>query len=340
MIEKLKGITASNVPVKEVLAVSKCEYKPFKQKAGYFLTCDLSDKTGTIKGIVWDGAEVLKTWLRDRMVIEIVGELTRYNDVHQIVIKTLKKQDVFDPADFIHSLDPDKIEELYNYLVRIKNSIKSPLCHQIWNLVLFGSISKKFIKCPGGIGDVHHNYLGGLLEHSASIVRMADDLTNTQPSLDRDLLLTGSLIHDIGKIEAYTWGVILEMADKGRLLHHIYTGLEILHDMDGEEMSQQDSQMLLKLKHIMASHHEGAESAVKPMIPEALVVSGLDGLDAVTNHSTRWIADPERQKPDENWTTYCQLTGRFYYNPKDEGKKDIPVVEENTFSPKKEDSIY
>ena len=104
MIEDLKAIKNVNIPVKGTFLITNCEYKPFKNKDGYFLSCVLSDRTGTLKGIVWDNAELMKAWLKNKMVINLTGELTRYNDVPQIVIKGMKEnKEDFKPSHFVRA---------------------------------------------------------------------------------------------------------------------------------------------------------------------------------------------------------------------------------------------
>ena len=328
-VEELNSQVAMNKRVCGIFVLSHCELKPFKQKAGHFFSCLLNDKTGTIKGIIWDRADSY-TWAKDKVVVKIGGELTRYNDVPQVVISGMSQEMLYDSADFVQSLSAEDIEDCEIYLTNIGKTIKEPLCKLVWKKVLS---YPGFSKCPGGVGAVHHNYIGGLIEHTAYVVRIADDMLKSRPNdkLDRDLLLTGALVHDLGKIRSYNWNIIIEVNDRGRLLYHTTLGCEIL-----DEMEIEDEELATRLKHIMISHH-GDHGPCKPMFPEAIAISTIDSLDASMNHSLAYIANAENQKEGENWTTFCRLTERQYYNPQE--KKELQEPENPFVEPESPDSI-
>jgi 3'-5' exoribonuclease len=328
-IEQLK--TLNRTPhIEGTFRIANCEYKAFAQKPGFFLQCQLSDKTGEMKGVVWDGAEALKTWLKNKMVVTVKGELSRFNDQPQIVIKTLVEQKNFNLADLIPSLDEGIIDILERDLFLHQAEIHNPECLKVWE-VFMSDYRKDFILCPGGVGQVHHNYLGGLLEHSTSMMTVAEHYCKVNSHLEHDIIVTGCLLHDIGKIKAYSYSVMIEMTDTGRLLHHIPLGLHILSDICRKAGLDEDSHTVLKLRHIIASHHE-IEGNIKPMTPEALAVSAIDGLDAIVNHAVNYMADPEKQK-DGNWTAFCNLTQRFYYKPQE--KPEVIPMPEKTADPDK-----
>jgi len=344
-VKELKEITKVNVPIKGIFVISKCELKPFAAKGGYFMQCQLTDLTGSIKGIVWDGAEAIKLWIKNKMVVETAGDITRYNDMPQVIVKTLKQKTDYNPADFLPSLPPNKILTAVCSLNEYGNSIKDTICLKLWKAIIPvprsdgydypSSISEKFIQCPGGVGEVHHNYLGGLLEHSYGMIKAAITLSEYS-GLDKDILLTGCLLHDIGKIDSYAWDVVLEMTDHGRLLHHTTIGYEILmgliedHEIFYGPISA--NKTLLKLAHIIIAHHED-EGLRKPMFPEAQAVSALDSMDAAVQHAMMFSNKSENQEQDSNWTTFCRLTERQYYMPKkvqeaiQEPEKKKPKVE-------------
>jgi len=326
-IKELKEITKLNVPIKGIFVISKCELKPFAVKGGFFLQCLLTDLTGSIKGIVWDGAEAVREWVKNKMVMDISGEITRYNDVPQVIIKAMKQKKDYNSAEFLPSLSSDKIMNMVCDLNKWESNLKNDICKKLWELIvpiprpetLSGythqcPTSLRFLRCPGGVGEVHHNYLGGLVEHVYGMIKTAQAVSE-YTGLNYDILLTGCLLHDIGKIESYNWDVILEMTDKGRLFHHTYIGYGNMLEFAGTLDIDPNDETFLKLCHIIISHHEDG-GLRKPMFPEAQAVSTLDAMDAAVQHALMFSGKPENQDPDSNWTTFCRLTERQYFVPK------------------------
>lgn len=307
--------------VEGTFMISKCDFRAFKGKPGEFMTCDLIDKYGSIKAVAWDNAVEYKKWVEPQKVIHVVGEANRYNDIPQVIIKKLSSQDSYQAQNFIPSLDDQILNDLEEKLWEFHSIIENDVCKTIWNYVL-KEIFPQFSRCPGGVGNVHHTYIGGLMEHTTSIIVTANDFWKHQ-NLDRDILLTGALVHDIGKIETYNWHTIIEMSDAGRLLHHTVLGYGMIKEFsnricigpDRKFKLPQNHPDLLKLLHIIISHHE-EEGVRKPMFPEAGIISMIDNLDAITNHWTRLISDPNNRAPGTNWTKYNSLVERQFYCPK------------------------
>jgi len=334
-VEELKEASLRNLPIKGTYIISKIEEKTFKAKSGFFLQCELSDRTGTIRGVVWDRADILKECLKNKQVFKITGEATRYNDNPQIVIKTAVKEEIFDPSDFMPSLDKDSIEDHAQFLKDTAPTINNPVCQSIWSAItepgksMHHELLKKFYTCPGGVGDIiHHAYLGGLLEHTSSMIKIAENICKNRPILDRDIVLTGCLVHDIGKIHTYDWNIVIEMSDQGRLLHHTTLGVEILTHLmvfgcgrylglPGEDPDGSLRRTVMLLKHIIVSHHQD-EGIRKPMTAEAEAVAQIDSIDAALKGIQQYLTDPGSRVPGEgNWTKYCHLTGRQYFIPRE-----------------------
>jgi 3'-5' exoribonuclease len=133
--------------------------------------------------------------------------------------------------------------------------------------------------------------------------------------LDLDIILTGCLIHDMGKIQCYNWYLCIEMTDMGRLLHHTSVGYGMLLEIANKRGIPIDDPTFLKLAHIIIAHHED-EGIRKTMFVEANAVSLIDALDALVTHATAYSKAPENKEEDSNWTRFCNLTQRQYYIPK------------------------
>lgn len=350
-IEEFNEVSKSNAEISGTFVINKCELKPFKNKQGFFLNCQLSDRTGTIRGIVWDNAELMRKNISNKTVVAITGECTRYNDTPQIIIKTARTLTEYDKSLFLPLIDADIYDECIQWLK--SQTIEDPFYNSIWKCIVFDNpkigLSQKFKECPGGVGGVHHNYIGGLLEHSTFMARMAHwRASQTGSGLDKDLIRVGALIHDIGKIHAYNWDIVIEMNDYGRLLHHVPIGVMILNNLVYNDLYPDISNQqkrgidlkLMKLLHIIVSHHDGEEQGHRPpMIPEAFAISRIDSLDAAVRFSVDFSNKEENWEEESNWTKFNNLMQRRFYRG--------PQLEEPLIPPKnsvkniiEEDSIF
>jgi len=315
----------STGPIKGIFVINKIDYKTFSNKPGTFLACEFTDLSGSMKGIMWDGFSSYKSWLKNKTVVEVSGELNTYKDATQIQIKNMKIVEIYNTTLLVPSLASEKIKEIETGLNSFKETIKNETCKIIWNEVLsnsLGSLKPAYLNCPGGIGDVHHAYCGGLAEHSFSMMRVGD-LVALYQGLDRDIVLTGCLLHDIGKIQCYHWNLCLEMTDIGRLLHHTSIGYGMLLNMaEKNEISLKDP-TFLKLAHIIIAHHED-EGIRKTMFAEANAVAQIDAMDALVTHAVAYSTAPENRNEDTNWTRYCNLTQKQYFIP-----ANLPIEKPN-----------
>jgi 3'-5' exoribonuclease len=163
---------------------------------------------------------------------------------------------------------------------------------------------------------------------------------NATYELDRDILITGCLVHDMGKVHCYNWDTAIEMNDQGRLLHHTSIGYGMLQNfaIGFDSKTLFDNLDFLKLAHIIVSHHED-EGIRQPMMPEATAVAAIDAMDAVINHSRDFTKKPENLT-DSNWTRFCQLTSRQYYVPGAKAEALAPKLEVSKPQSKKEYTIF
>ena len=183
---------------------------------------------------------------------------------------------------------------------------------------------RKFTTAPAGIKH-HHAYHGGLLEHVVNLLTVADRIVDLYPELDRDLLLTGIFLHDIGKIDELSYDRAFGYTDEGQLVGHLVMGVEMLRakvertaDLTGEPFP---IELLLRLKHMIVSHHGTHEfgSAKVPMTLEAIALHYLDSLDAKVHAFSREIRDdPSRES---SWTPFHPNLGRrlFKGSPNSDG---------------------
>lgn len=212
-------------------------------------------------------------------------------------IRPVRDEDNVDPAEF-RARASRSIDEMWGELVKIAESIPKVGYRNV-TLAALGHLEDNFRQAPAALGH-HHNYWGGLLEHTLSTTQRAIALAT--PPCNMSLVIAGAILHDIGKIRAYDWksSMAIEMTDSGRLIGHIVDGVIMLLniiELSNVDISSGEVQLL---QHIIISHHGKLEwgSPVEPMCKEALIVHTADAMDA-----NIWKMDKSinEAKPDDVW---------------------------------------
>lgn len=286
-----------------------------KRDGNNFLNVTLSDKTGTIKGVVWDNVDQIAAGITSGDFAHVNGSVSDYRGTLQVVIKNMEpfSPDRVDPSDFLPQTSRD-IEGMFERLVKRMDSITTDYLKALIDAFFKDKeFVNKFKTAPAG-KKMHHAYIGGLLEHTLSMVSLADKIAGHYSGIDRDLLLSGAILHDIGKIDEFEYQFKIDYSDKGRLLNHIVIGIKMVDDkLSGIEHFPED-QMLL-LKHLIVSHHGTREfgSPEPPKTIEAVLLNYIDEIDSKVNAIRDFIASED---PDETWTSYHRLLERHFYKGK------------------------
>lgn len=286
-----------------------------KRDGNNFLNVILSDKTGTIKGVVWDNVNQIAAGITSGDFAHVNGSVSDYRGTLQVVIKKMEpfSPDRVDPSDFLPQTSRD-IEGMFERLVKRTDSITTDYLKALIDAFFKDKeFVNKFKTAPAG-KKMHHAYIGGLLEHTLSMVSLADKIAGHYSGIDRDLLLSGAILHDIGKIDEFEYQFKIDYSDKGRLLNHIVIGIKMVDDkLSGIEHFPED-QMLL-LKHMIVSHHGTREfgSPEPPKTIEAVLLNYIDEIDSKVNAIRDFIASED---PDETWTSYHRLLERHFYKGK------------------------
>ncbi len=262
----------------------------------YFFELKLQDALGDTMLKFWGNTKELLDVLYDSIksddVIKVLNGLVNfYRDNMEIsvseemgTIRVVKKGD-YDVKDFIRTSERDP-DEMMKELKAIIASIKNPELKQVVDSFFEnGGFVEKFKMAPAAMYK-HHGWVSGLLEHTLTVTKICDDISKHHPKLDRDLLLTGAIFHDIGKMEEFEVGTLIKVTDKGNLLGHITMGVQMLtRKIDSLEISDVVKQKLL---HMLISHHGSGEygSPKAPSFPEALLLSKVDELDAFVTQMT------------------------------------------------------
>jgi 3'-5' exoribonuclease len=288
----------------------------FSQKGSPYLTVKLKDKTGEIEGKVWDNAVEFDRQFKKGDIIAIDGRAANYKNSIQISIIAIKKcnwEDI-EPTDYLPNSKGD-INAMFGEILAFVEKIQTkPLQDLLFAFFKEEKTAELFQRAPAAKG-FHHICLGGLLEHTLSVVRLLERIADHYPNLNRDMLIAGGLLHDIGKIYEFSYDQLIEYSDEGRLIGHIVMGVEMI-DKKIAALPDFPAKLALELRHVILSHHGEFEfgSPKRPKTMEALAVHYMDDLDAKLNAFESFIANSANG--DSEWTTYNRFFERYLYKGK------------------------
>ncbi len=288
----------------------------FSQKGAPYLNVRLKDKTGELDGKIWDNAREWDKAFKKGDIVRVEARSANYKNVIQLSIMELKKaaDEDITLSDYLPAARRDGGVMLAELMIIVESVDNPHLKALLYAFFQDEEIADLFKRAPAAKG-FHHIYLGGLLEHTLSVARLLDLACAQYEGIDRDLLLTGGILHDIGKIYELSYGRTVEYTDEGRLVGHIVMGAEMV---DKRIAAREDfpAHLALKLRHVMLSHHGDLEygSPKRPKTVEALIVHFIDDLDAKVNAFQEFIAAAPDDESD--WTPYHRLLERFIYKNK------------------------
>jgi 3'-5' exoribonuclease len=286
-----------------------------KRDGNNFLNITVSDKTGNIKGVIWDRVDEISAGTASGDFVQVQGTVSEYKGVLQFVVKTMITitADSINPSDFLPATDRD-IDKMFMRLLKITSSLESGHLKKLFESFFNDTdFVWKFKNAPAA-KKMHHAYIGGLLEHTLSMALLADRIAGHYSGVDRDLLIAGAILHDIGKIREFNYQYAIDYSDEGRLLSHIVIGIMML-DEKIEEVEDFPKDQAILLRHMIVSHHGTREfgSPEPPKTIEAVLLNYIDDIDAKVNGIRDFMAT---QDPNESWTSYHRLLGRHFYRGK------------------------
>jgi 3'-5' exoribonuclease len=307
MIKDLKdGMTASGV------YLVKDFNKGVASNGTNFMNITLQDKSGTIEGKIWEVTPEQFEVFESGKPIRIEGRVGTFRDKLQIRIEDIYRVDEneIDVTNLI-SDSPIPVAELEATLDKYIASIKQPELHAIVS-TLIADNRAKFVTHPAAVRN-HHEFYHGLLFHSLSMANLVDPIANNYPTVDRDLLMAGCLVHDIGKLVELSGPVACYYTTEGNLLGHLVIGA----NMVAETVKKLNitGEYPLLLEHMILSHHGKQEfgAAVVPQTQEALLLSMIDDLDAKMMSLDKVLNDT---KKGEQTDRIFALDNRSFYKPK------------------------
>lgn len=288
-----------------------------------YLTLKLMDRTGEIEGRVWDRVDELAACFEKDDFIRVQGKASVYMGKMQLVVQQLEKvgEGDVDLADYL-PVCPRPVDEMVAELRTLADSLEAPHFRALMAAFLEDeAFLRLYVKAPAAKA-IHHVYLGGLLEHSLAVARLAEDVCGHYPGVQRDLLITGALLHDIGKVSELCYDRSFAYTDTGKLLGHIVIGVEMVEDKVRRLPGFPPAAAIL-LKHLLLSHHGQYEygSPKRPKTLEAVILNYLDDLDSKIN-GIRTHIEKEPESAD-NWTGYHRIYDRYFF--KDSQRDEDPA---------------
>lgn len=321
-------ILADGETIDEVFLVTDKQLRANKN-GNLYLQVEVRDRTGSMSARFWNATEQQFRTFEEGDFLRIKGKVQLFQGSMQIIFTQFDRvhpsQVVL--SDFLPRTEQDVdrlFERLRGFLLRLTNPHLRALAECF---LMDEAFTHAFCQVPAGIRN-HHAYLGGLLEHVVTLLDGADRLLPLYPELNRDLLIMGIFLHDVGKVRELSFDRVFGYTDEGQLVGHIVIGVEMLDqisakvpDLTGEPFP---AELLLRLKHMILSHHGTYEfgSPRLPMTPEAIALHHLDNFDAKVHSFTRDIR--EDRNGTSAWTPYNQNTQRRLFKGLQEGTGLVP----------------
>ncbi len=284
-----------------------------------YLRIRLQDKTGEIEGRVWEQANEYARHFKANDYVRVKGLITQFQGELQVNISSIHKVPIekVNPADFL-PVGRKNTEEMLQTLKKIISSVQDPDYKALLNAFFEDeAFVKQFVRSPAA-KSMHHAWIGGLLEHSVSLARVADWVARYYNKeglpINRDLLVTGAILHDVGKTLELASMPSFEYTTSGKLIGHLVMGSEMI-GKKAAAIQGFPEKKLLQMQHLILSHHgDYAFGSPKlPMTLEAIALHFIDNLDAkligVYNHLRKHASD------ETDWSPFHRIYGQMFYGP-------------------------
>ncbi|MFN2342123.1 MAG: 3'-5' exoribonuclease YhaM family protein [Desulfonatronovibrio sp.] len=316
-------------------------------KNGPYWQLTLQDKTGSIQARIWSPLSQNFEKIEPEQIVSIRATAQNFRDQTQLNIDALECVDP-EETDISYFLPVSETppQEIYRNLMEFlhKNIIFPPWIRLYKSILRKEEIKTALIKAPGG-KSIHHAYIGGLLEHTLGVCKICDSMSQLYPDVDKDILLVGAALHDIGKSLEISSGITRDYSDEGKLLGHIFIGMEMIQPFLNKAKNLAP-ELITHLKHIIISHHGELEfgSPKRHKTSEAFILHFADNLDAKINTINQAHKNSKCLTNEGSWSDFQRSMGRFLYNPPktpkpddiQKNKKRSKTKEEQCLSPLKE----
>ena len=297
--------------VDDIFVIRKLEVKDFNGRK--YLSLEFGDKTARIGGVFWEGFQDVLPRIAKGNIVKVQGTVGTYRDMPQITVVglTMIPGGGFDPSDFLPSgpHEPQKLmADIDAFVGQVADIHFRSLLTEIFT---DGITRRKFTYAPAA-KLWHHSYIGGLAEHTLNVARLCQAACTVYPQLDRDLIITGALLHDIGKIDTYSLDHFFEYTDEGRLIGHIVIADRLISSKLAR-LSDFPAEKKKLIRHLVLSH-QGTFEQGSPVLPQTLEANVLyisDLLDSRVGGILKVIG--KKRIADQRWTDYVRLIDRYIY---------------------------
>lgn len=286
-----------------------------KRDGNNFLNVTLTDKTGSLKGVVWDNVDKIAARIKSGDFVRTQGQISEYKGTLQFVIKDMDMCPVesVERSDFLPKTQRD-IEKMFARMKKITASMETGYLRELFEAFWHDEEFVRQFKNVPAAKQMHHAYIGGLLEHTLSMALLVDKIASHYGGIDRDLLLAGAILHDIGKIREFEYSSKIDYSDEGRLINHLVIGIQLIEEKL-HELKDFPEEPAILLKHMIVSHHGAREfgSPEPPKTIEAVLLNYIDEMDSKVNGIRDYMS---AEDPNETWTSYHRLLERHFYKGK------------------------
>ncbi len=279
-----------------------------------YVSFTLQDQTGNIEAKLWDVKEEMLSLIEAGKVVQVTGEVLKYRNANQLRLYGLSplKESDFTPSDYVVSTSLS-LEFMQKRINETLDSMIDPIYQTVCKAVISNYTDKLYIY-PAAAKN-HHDFVGGLATHMIGMLDLAESFCKLYPVLNRDLLLSGVILHDLGKMEELSGPILTEYTLEGRLVGHISIMQSKVTEV-ATKLSLEKTEQVTMMRHMILSHHGEYEfgSPVLPLIMEAEMLNYIDNVDARMNMLTKALD----QVKEGEWTTRVfALENRSFYKPKE-----------------------
>jgi 3'-5' exoribonuclease len=240
-----------------------------------FLSMELADRTGRVPGVVWNDVNLLGARFDQGDTVRVLGRVESYGGRLQIAVRDLEKIEAGDPLDLVPGARRDA-ETLEGFVEFLAGEITHPGLRALLDRFLADERFRERLRSAPA-AETHHDYAGGLLEHTVAVATLCREAAQLHPRLNSDLLITAALLHDAGRTETFRPGVTIAVSDQGRMIGHVLAGVRMI-DAAAREVGLADD-VLLPLLNAVAGHHGPIEGR-RLETPEAIALHQANTLDA------------------------------------------------------------
>lgn len=299
-IEELReGMMVSDI----YLCKNKVVAKTKMGKTYYSLL--LQDKTGTLDSKIWELSNGIENF-EQMDYVKVEGQVTSFQGNLQLNVKRLRKasEGQYDPADYIPCTDKN-IDEMFKDVIKMINAVSNPYLKQLLQSVFGDKEFAARFKVHSAAKRVHHGFMGGLLEHTLAVAKLCEFYCTQYPILNKDLLITAALCHDIGKVNELSSFPENDYTDEGQLVGHIVMGT-IMLDEKMKKIPGFPVKLANEVKHCILAHHGELEfgSPKKPSLIEAVALTHADNTDAKIQTFKEALLE---EKENQEWLGYNRL---------------------------------